>query len=369
LDETWSEILNPVKTTWEAKVTSMRHTALTDLGKMVQKLPPEARESASSMLGMLSSTGAKFAERKRQTVVTREGHLYEGEVNDDGQMKRDGYGRLTWPDGHWFQGEFVAGETCGLGRRAWPTGHAFSGMEHKGAKHGLGIYTWPDGRRYEGEFRLDVKDGIGLMRWPNARCYLGEWKQGLQNGEGIEWRADGCFLTVYEAGRMVLDQEAPPSFEPRLAGILSASSIVPLTCVMSTNAAVDVHATSAAVDIHAIAAAENLLAVSPRPQLQCSSDAALASAALGSVDATKSSASVSPAAACVVPLAGECHSGRRRGLAREVPRHVSAGADDVGGAAGESDDESTVSAEDAKPRWNLTVMNGEVVAMHDSMTM
>jgi len=343
MDEGWSEILNPVKTTWEAKVTSMRHSALTDLGKMVQKLPPEARESASSMLGMLGSGGG---ERKRQTVVTREGHLYEGEVNDDGQMKRDGYGRLTWPDGHTFQGEFVAGETCGLGRRAWPTGHAFSGMEQKGAKHGLGIYTWPDGRRYEGEFRFDVKDGVGLMRWPNDRCYLGEWKQGLQNGEGIEWRADGSFLTVYEAGRMVLDQEAPASLEARLAAILAASSIVPLTTVIHMNAGANTHPTSGAVEDFVYSTT-----LSPRPHLECPSVAPLLQTAAS-------------------PNQSEGRTGRRRGSARQVRRHA-AGADDCGRDAGgdeESDCESTVSIQAAKPRWNLSVVNGEVVAMPDSMT-
>ena len=229
-DETWSGILSPVRRSWEAKVSTIRQNALTDLGKMVQKLPSEARESASSVLGILSSGGESNVGWKRQTVVTREGHLFEGEIDEDGQMQRDGYGRLTWPDGHWFQGEFIGGETCGLGRRYWTTGHAFSGMEHKGAKHGLGIYTWPDGRRYEGEFRLDVKEGFGLMCWPNSRCYLGEWKSGLQNGDGVEWRSDGCFVTVYEAGRMVCDQEAPPSLQMRIAAIAKKCSIVPPSC-------------------------------------------------------------------------------------------------------------------------------------------
>ena len=207
-DETWSQILKPVTTRLEAKVSSMREGAMTDLNKMLHALPEgsQARQSANSVLDMLGESVNK-AVRRRQTVVTSEGHVYEGFVNDDGHVLRHGYGRLTWPDGHWFQGEFRGGETCGLGRRAWPTGHAFSGMllsicdlqrdlvwpcsavkftriaplmlgmEDKGAKHGLGVYTWPDSRRYEGEFRFDVKDGVGFMRWPNGRCYLGEWKQ------------------------------------------------------------------------------------------------------------------------------------------------------------------------------------------------
>ena len=128
-DETWSQILKPVTTRLEAKVSSMREGAMTDLNRMLHAFPEgsQARQSANSVLDMLGESANK-AVRRRQTVVTSEGHVYEGFVNDDGHVLRHGYGRLTWPDGHWFQGEFRGGETSGLGRRAWPTGHAFSGM-------------------------------------------------------------------------------------------------------------------------------------------------------------------------------------------------------------------------------------------------
>ena len=396
-DETWSDILSPVKQSWEAKVSSMRQNALVDLGKMVRKLPAEARESASSMLGILGSgVENKSAGWKRQTVVTREGHLYEGEVNDDGVMHRDGYGRLTWPDGHWFQGEFAQGETCGLGRRSWPTGHAFSGMEHKGSKHGLGIYTWPDGRRYEGEFRFDVKDGIGLMCWPNNRCYLGEWKQGLQNGDGIEWRSDGCFVTVYEAGRIVCDQQAPPSVEARFALVHRAASMVPEPAVAES-------------EMKPTSASEEELPVAPASiqPITPSTAPVFDIGAHGSVVAPGSSG-LSPAcegparedapeeprtgrrrgAARQVPrhtpTAGDdvssddeaSDTGRRRGAARQVPRHTPAAGDDVSYDDEASDSDDTVvkrsKATDAKKNargWNLTVVNGEVIAVYDDMVM
>ena len=366
-DETWSEILSPVRRSWEAKVSSMRQHALTDLGKMVQKLPPEARESASSVLGILSSTGEGNDRWKRQTVVTREGHLFEGEVDDDGQMQRDGYGRLTWPDGHWFQGEFIAGETCGLGRRSWPTGHAFSGMEHKGAKHGLGIYTWPDGRRYEGEFRFDVKEGFGLMCWPNSRCYLGEWKSGLQSGDGLEWRSDGCFLTVYEAGRMVCDQEAPDSLQIHMAGIADNSSIV---------------------QMHMAGIAQNSSTVPTSASFQSApaeapqNDAGTVSgpgAAVGFLEGkgpgtpARASSAVSGGADARRDALNEGKAGRRRGPAREVPRLASAAPGDAtcsdGDASNAGGQGSRTVPETRKSKWNLRVIDGGVVAMHDSMTM
>ena len=327
-EETWSEILSPVKATWEAKVNSISEAALTGAGKIVQKLPAEARESASSVLDILGSANAvRRAVWKRQTVVTNEGHLYEGEVNDEGHLHRDGYGRLTWPDGHWFQGEFVAGETYGLGRRAWPTGHAFSGMENKGAKHGLGIYTWPDGRRYEGEFRFDVKEGVGLMRWPSSRCYLGEWRKGLQDGDGIEWRSDsdGCFLTVYEAGRMLCDQQAPPELDAAFADIVGAGSIV-------------------------------LPAEGPMGSAACADEKDLKDAGLCGHHASQQQS----------PAATGSSGGRRRGAARRVPRRSSVAADES--AADESDDNGSVQpAPESRGRWHLTVINGEVVAMQDSL--
>jgi len=329
-EETWSQILSPVKATWDAKVSSIGEAALSKAEEMVQKLPVEARGSATSVLDIVGIAGvARKAAWKRQTVVTREGHLFEGEVNDEGHLHRDGYGRLTWPDGHWFQGEFVAGETCGLGRRAWPTGHAFSGMENKGTKHGLGVYTWPDGRRYEGEFSFDVKDGVGLMCWPSSRCYLGEWKNGLQNGDGIEMRSEGCFLTVYEAGRMLCDQQAPPELSAGFAYIAEAGSIM-------------------------LPAEARLAGVAAAP------DRAAADAAGPEVLQPQSPATPGSAG----PGAGSCEGrmGRRRGSGRRIPRRASAAVDV------ESDDDSAHPAptRETRPRWNLTVINGEVVAMQDS---
>mmetsp|Transcript_950 Transcript_950/g.1306 ORF Transcript_950/g.1306 Transcript_950/m.1306 type:complete len:81 (-) Transcript_950:380-622(-) len=51
--------------------------------------------------------------------------------------------------------------------------------------HGYGKLVWPDGKRYEGEYYQDKKHGKGVFYWPNGNKYVGMWQNGKQHGEGI----------------------------------------------------------------------------------------------------------------------------------------------------------------------------------------
>lgn len=42
--------------------------------------------------------------------------------------------------------------------------------------HGKGKMTWPDGRVYEGEYKLDKKHGYGEYTFTDGRKYQGYWK-------------------------------------------------------------------------------------------------------------------------------------------------------------------------------------------------
>lgn len=55
----------------------------------------------------------------------------------------------------------------------------------------LGKLTWPDGRIYEGEYKDDKKDGQGTFIWADNRKYIGGWKEGRQHGQGKYITATG----------------------------------------------------------------------------------------------------------------------------------------------------------------------------------
>ena len=43
---------------------------------------------------------------------------------------------------------------------------------------GLGKITWPDGRCYIGEYKLDNKTGNGMFLWPDGKKFIGAWLDG-----------------------------------------------------------------------------------------------------------------------------------------------------------------------------------------------
>jgi len=75
---------------------------------------------------------------------------YEGPWKDEIMMH--GQGKLTWPSGTVYEGNFT---------------------EHK--IMGQGVMTYSSGGRYEGNFELSVKQGQGEMKWANGNHYKGEW--------------------------------------------------------------------------------------------------------------------------------------------------------------------------------------------------
>ncbi len=44
--------------------------------------------------------------------------------------------------------------------------------------HGKGKITWPDGKSYTGDYEDDKKHGEGIFEWPDGRKYIGSWKNG-----------------------------------------------------------------------------------------------------------------------------------------------------------------------------------------------
>ena len=56
---------------------------------------------------------------------------------------------------------------------------------------GKGKMNYPDGSVYDGEYRKDEKNGQGVYSLPDGKIYDGPWKKGLQHGEAMFTNSKG----------------------------------------------------------------------------------------------------------------------------------------------------------------------------------
>jgi hypothetical protein len=63
---------------------------------------------------------------------------------------------------------------------------------------GKGKLKYPDGSEYEGQFRNNQKHGKGVMRWPNGeKTYDGEWENDTAKGYGTFTWQEGERTVIY----------------------------------------------------------------------------------------------------------------------------------------------------------------------------
>ena len=75
---------------------------------------------------------------------------YSGERND-GKL-RHGKGRLDWPNGDFYEGEFKDGLRSGHGVYSCKGGkHTYEGGWRLGKRHGEGEENWPNGQKVQRE--------------------------------------------------------------------------------------------------------------------------------------------------------------------------------------------------------------------------
>lgn len=71
-----------------------------------------------------------------------------------------GTGKLVFVDGSYYEGTFVNGEIDGFGTRFFAaTGCKYQGQFEKGELQGKGRMTWPDGSIYEGQWVKNRRQG------------------------------------------------------------------------------------------------------------------------------------------------------------------------------------------------------------------
>lgn len=61
----------------------------------------------------------------------------------------------------------------------------FPGRWQLGKMQGSGKLEWPDGRVYTGQFYNNQCFGLGRLEIPNTSVCEGQWRDGLQNGHGV----------------------------------------------------------------------------------------------------------------------------------------------------------------------------------------
>ena len=90
---------------------------------------------------------------------------YKGKVKN---VKPNGQGIITYPDGRHYVGEWSGG--------TW---------------NGQGKYTFKDGFGYEGEWKNGNENGMGNLTYPNGDKYIGEFKNGkMMNGKMYKRNGD-----------------------------------------------------------------------------------------------------------------------------------------------------------------------------------
>jgi len=155
----------------------------------------------------------------RGVFIFSEGGSFEGELNEDGEPFSGIFKDLD-VDGGKLTVTVVDGESSGYGRMSFPDGVSFEG-EFKDSKPIKGVLTFSDGGCFEGELNVDgkpfrgtIKDvnvdggkltvtvvdgeysGYGKMSFPEGGSFEGEFKDGAPfNGICNDYVSEGCVLT------------------------------------------------------------------------------------------------------------------------------------------------------------------------------
>ncbi|MEH0155452.1 hypothetical protein V6R21_14995 [Limibacter armeniacum] len=122
------------------------------------------------------------------TYYWADGTIYQGRWNND---KMQGRGKITYPDGSSYEGNFLDGIRSGFGIFTWANGDEYQGGFKDGKMHGRGILTQKDGTQHEGSWLYGKSFGEGTHTYPDGSQYIGEWVDNKRHGKGIMLYSDG----------------------------------------------------------------------------------------------------------------------------------------------------------------------------------
>ena len=113
------------------------------------------------------------------------GYVSDAELRSavDAQVK-DGYGRITYPNGTVYEGTLKHGVPDGRGTYTYPGGNKYTGELRASYLHGRGKMIYADGNTYDGEWENSVMKGRGVLTYNNGGYYVGEFADNTFNGYG-----------------------------------------------------------------------------------------------------------------------------------------------------------------------------------------
>ena len=110
------------------------------------------------------------------------GEVYDGHWEDN---IMHGKCMLHRKDGTAFIGVFESGEPAKIGVIVYGPGHKYEGELSEFMPNGPGKLTFPDGRNWEGEFAVGKMHGEGVMRKANGLIIRqGQWSNNEFVGKG-----------------------------------------------------------------------------------------------------------------------------------------------------------------------------------------
>lgn len=143
----------------------------------------------------------------RGKLVFPDGIVYEGDFEHN-QM--NGTGVYSWPSGAVYEGSVLHGRREGFGRLSFTNSEAvYEGEWNNGVRHGVGtLYTNASrSSYYRGQWLNDQKHGVGMMRYENGDEYDGAWAHDLKCGQGVmRWAGAGSGLQQQFRGEWQANQ-------------------------------------------------------------------------------------------------------------------------------------------------------------------
>lgn len=83
-----------------------------------------------------------------------------------------------------YEGEYRNGHRVGKGKITWPDGDIYEGEWNDEGKHGYGKMQYIYAYTEEGEYENNHRIGKGKITWPNGEIYEGEWSDLGKHGYG-----------------------------------------------------------------------------------------------------------------------------------------------------------------------------------------
>ena len=170
-----------------------------------------------------TQAAAVLPEVKLHIVQHTEGHRYFGTLVNG---VCEGAGRMVYPSGSVYIGEWTAGMRDGEGVLVTPT-TIFTGVFHNDAyskgtllhpngekyqgsfvnnmAHGSGVQTFGSGigaEHYAGTFEYGAREGHGTYTFSTGECYVGQWSSDKMHGHGAHYGVDSTMVRAghYENG-------------------------------------------------------------------------------------------------------------------------------------------------------------------------